>query len=88
MMAEAYDKKIDQTPDRAGKAYFGEMKDAGKKNIQDLLDDKEASNETKVHTCEMLRDNFKVSFPLFFVFQGSNIMPPDSSPAESRSSLA
>ena len=29
-----------------------------------------------------------VSFPLFFVFQGSNIMPPDSSPAESRSSLA
>jgi SRSO17 transposase len=29
-----------------------------------------------------------LSFPLFFMFQGSNIMPPDSSPAESRSSLA
>jgi len=31
----------------------------------------------------VLLDEVVLSFPLFFVFQGSNIMPPDSSPAES-----
>ena len=47
-----------------------------KLSLRDLVEMMAERGLSLVHTAIM-------SFPLFFVFQGSNIMPPDSSPAES-----